>query len=97
MQCFEGMIVATAINAYLLDCYSEGSGEVYAWATASRRWAGFISTYTQIAWVDAGGSARALGVQAGIDLASALLIALLQTYGKQLRQRQRRMEMNKIK
>lgn len=46
---------------------------------------------------DAGGSARALGAQAGITLASALLIVLLQTCGKQLRQTQGRMELNMIK
>lgn len=44
------MIVATAINAYLFDCYPEGSGEVRAWVTASRNWAGFMLTYIQIAW-----------------------------------------------
>ena len=36
------MIVTTAINAYLLDSYPEGSGEVGAWVTASRNWSGFM-------------------------------------------------------
>ncbi|KAJ3476576.1 hypothetical protein NLG97_g9087 [Lecanicillium saksenae] len=91
MQCLGVMIVTTAINAYLLDCYPEGSGEVSAWVTASRNWAGFMSTYIQIEWVERGGPARALGAQAGITLASVLFILALQVYGKRLRRWQGRM------
>lgn len=87
-QCFGVMIVTTAINAYLLDCYPEGSGEVSAWVTASRNWAGFMATYIQISWVERGGPARALGAQAGVTIASMLLIALLQAYEKQMRRAQ---------
>lgn len=82
MQCFGVMIVTTAISAYLLDCYPEGSGEVSAWVTASRNWAGFMSAYIQIEWVERGAPARALGAQAGITLASMLFILALQMWGK---------------
>ncbi|KAL8816678.1 MAG: hypothetical protein Q9223_004345 [Gallowayella weberi] len=90
-QCFGVMIVTTAINAYLLDCYPEGSGEVSAWITASRNWAGFMATYIQIEWVSRLGPARAFGIQAGITFASIFFIAFLQLYGKRIRQWQGRM------
>ena len=90
-QCFGVMIVTTAVNAYLLDCYPEGSGEVSAWVTASRNWAGFMATFVQIEWVTRIGVAKALGIQAAITFASIFLIVFLQLYGKNLRQRQGRM------
>lgn len=90
-QCFGVMIVTTAINAYLLDCYPEGSGEVSAWITASRNWAGFMATYIQIEWVTQLGPAKVLGIQAAITFASLFLIILLQLYGKPMRQWQGRM------
>lgn len=91
MQCFGVMIVTTAINAYLLDCYPGGSGEVSAWITASCNWAGFMATYIQIEWVERLGPARVLGIQADITFASILMIVLLQLYGKRMRQWQSQM------
>ncbi|KAJ5089738.1 MFS transporter [Penicillium argentinense] len=91
MQCVGVMIVTTAINAYLLDCYPEGSGEVGAWVTASRNWAGFMATYVQIDWVTRIGPAKALGIQAAITFASLFFMAFLQAYGKQMRKWQGRM------
>ncbi|KAJ5646969.1 MFS transporter [Penicillium lividum] len=85
------MLVTTAINSYLLDAYPEGSGEVGAWVTASRNWGGFMATYVQISWVLDLGPAKALGIQAAITMASLILIASLQMYGKRLRQWQGRM------
>jgi MFS family permease len=90
-QCLGVMIVTAAINNYLLDCYPEGSGEVSAWVTASRNWAGFMATYIQIEWVTRLGPARALGTQAAITFASVFFIMFLQMYGKRLRQWQGRM------
>jgi hypothetical protein len=89
-QCFGVMIVTAAINNYLLDCYPEASGEVSAWVTASRNWAGFMATFIQIAWVDRLGPAKALGIQAAITFGSIFLIISLQVYGKRLRQWQGR-------
>ena len=85
------MIVTTAVNAYLLDAYPEGSGEVGAWVTASRNWSGFMSTYIQIEWVDRSGPIKALGTQAGITVASMIVLVVLNLYGKQLRRLQGRM------
>ncbi|KAL8707412.1 MAG: hypothetical protein Q9220_007557 [cf. Caloplaca sp. 1 TL-2023] len=89
-QCFGVMIVTTAINAYLLDCYPEASGEVCAWIAASRNWAGFMATYIQIEWVTRLGLAKVFGIQAGITFASIFLIVLLQVYGKRTRKWQGR-------
>lgn len=85
------MIVTTAINAYLLDGYPEGSGEVGAWITASRNWGGFMVTYVQIEWVLSAGPARAFGAQAGITVASMVILVVLQLFGKRIRHVQGRM------
>ncbi|KAE8159856.1 putative MFS transporter [Aspergillus tamarii] len=90
-QCIGVMIVTTAINAYLLDSYPEGSGVVGAWVTASRNWAGFMATYIQIDWVTRIGPAKALGIQAAITFVSVFFMVFLQMYGKRLRQWQGRM------
>jgi MFS family permease len=91
LQCVGVMIVTTAINAYLLDCYPEGSGEVSAWVTASRNWSGFMATYIQIPWVMKIGASKAFGIQAAITFASIVLIVLLQVFGKRIRKWQGRM------
>ena len=89
------MIVTTAINAYLLDSYPEGSGEVGAWVTASRNWSGFMATFIQIEWVTSAGPAKAFGAQAGITGASVLILIFLQTFGKRIRKWQGRMILSK--
>jgi len=91
LQCVGVMIVTTAVNAYLLDCYPEGSGEVSAWVTAARNWSGFMATYVQIPWVTRIGAKKAFGIQAGITAASIFLILFLQLYGKRIRSWQGRM------
>ena len=96
LQCVGAMIVTTAINAYLLDSYPEGSGEVGAWITASRNWSGFMATYVEIEWVANSGPARAFGAQAGITIASMFILAFLQLYGKRVRKWQGRMVFGRI-
>jgi len=95
VQCVGVMIVTTAINAYLLDCYPEGSGEVGAWVSASRNWSGFMATYIQIEWVTKSGPAVAFGAQAGITVASMLIFLLLSFAGKSVRHKQGRMIFSK--
>ena len=94
-QCIGVMIATTAINAYLLDSYPEGSGIVGGWVTASRNWAGFMATYIQIDWVTRIGPAKALGIQAAITIVSVFFMVFLQVYGKRLRQWQGRMVFNR--
>ena len=79
------MIDTTAINAYLLDAYPEGSGEVGAWVTLARTMGGFMATYVQLPWVTKEGLEKALGIQAGITVAAWVFILFLQVYGKRIR------------
>ncbi|KAF2163170.1 hypothetical protein M409DRAFT_57831 [Zasmidium cellare ATCC 36951] len=91
---FDGMQVAginlatTAVNAYLLDSYPEGSGEVCAWITVGRTLGGFMATYIEIPWVAGTGAAKVFGVQTGITAAAMLIPLFLQLFGKKLRQLQ---------
>ena len=85
------MIATTAVNAYLLDSYPEGSGEVGAWIVVGRTQGGFMSSYIEINWVKKFGPLNALGAQTGIVVAAALIVVFLGLYGKKLRKAQGRM------
>ncbi|KAI9691534.1 MAG: hypothetical protein M1822_007605 [Bathelium mastoideum] len=89
-QCVGIMIATTAVNAYLLDCFPEASGEVSAWVSIGRIWGGFMASYIQLPWVGQIGAAKVLGIQTAITGAAAFLIAFLQVYGKRIRQAQGR-------
>lgn len=81
-------IATTAVNAYLLDAYPEGSGEVCAWVTFARLVGGFMSVYVELDWVEGAGPATALGIQAAITAASLVCIVVLQIWGRKIRARQ---------
>lgn len=85
------MIATTALNAYLLDSYPEGSGEVGAWIVVGRTMGGFMATYVEIEWVQRSGLEKVFGVQTAISFASILIVLFLQIYGKRIRQMQGRM------
>ncbi|TKA82817.1 hypothetical protein B0A55_01070 [Friedmanniomyces simplex] len=85
------MIATTAVNAYLLDSYPEGSGEVGAWIVFGRTFGGFMATLIEIPWVTKTGAARVFGVQAGTISAAALILVFLQIFGKRIRKAQRGM------
>ena len=85
------MIATTAVNAYLLDSYPEGSGEVGAWVVVGRTMGGFMSSYIEINWVKKSGPVSALGAQTGIVAAAAFIVIFLGLYGKKLRKMQGRM------
>ncbi|KAK4495346.1 hypothetical protein PRZ48_013677 [Zasmidium cellare] len=76
----------TAINAYLLDSYPEGSGEVGAWIVVGRTLGGFMATFIEIPWVTGSDAAKVLGVQTGITAAAMLIPLFLQVFGKRVRQ-----------
>ncbi|KAK9428533.1 Alpha/Beta hydrolase protein [Lipomyces doorenjongii] len=81
------MVTTVAVNAYNLDSYAEGSGEVAAWMNFSRTTGGFIISYFQVKWAAASGTIVSFGVQGAICFAAFGLVMLLHMYGKQLRQR----------
>ncbi len=86
------MIATVAVNAYLLDSYPEGSGEVGAWIVVGRTMGGFMATYIEINWVTKSGPKNALGAQTGITAAAGLIILFLGFYGKRLRKAQGQMK-----
>lgn len=45
VQVFGIMVATTAVNAYLLDSYPEGSGEVCAWINVGRTMGGFMGVH----------------------------------------------------
>lgn len=81
------MVTTVAVNAYNLDSYPEGSGEVAAWVNFSRTTGGFIISYFQVKWAARDGTIVSFGVQGAICLAAFGLVLFLQLYGKKLRQR----------
>lgn len=85
------MIATTALNAYLLDSYPEGSGEVGAWIVVGRTMGGFMATYVEIEWAQRSGLETTFGVQTAITVASGFIVAFLQLFGKRIRQMQGRM------
>lgn len=57
-----GIMLATVrLNAYLLDAYPEGSGEVGAWIVVVRTLGGFMATYIEINWVTMDALVNAFG------------------------------------
>ena len=80
------MISTVGVNAYCLDAYPEGSGEVAAWLNFARVAGGFIISYFQVEWAQKTGAKESFGVQAAICLFAFLFIIVLQMYGKRLRQ-----------
>jgi len=88
-----GIMVATvALNAYLLDAYPEGSGEVGAWIVMGRTMGGFVATYIEIDWVTKSGALDALGAQTGITAAAGFIILAQGLFGKRIRMAQGRMK-----
>ncbi|MCJ1456322.1 hypothetical protein MMC28_006683 [Mycoblastus sanguinarius] len=87
------MIVTTAINAYVLDCYPEAPGEVSAWINAGRTVGGFILTYFEVVWAETEGTQKTLGIQAAIVLSAVFVFVVpLQVWGSWMRGLQKRIE-----
>jgi hypothetical protein len=79
------LIATGGLNAYNLDAYPEGSGEVGAWINFARTTGGFIITYFQVPWAEAMGTEKTLAIQAAIVFAASGLGLVLQIWGKDLR------------
>ena len=82
------VISTTALYAYCLDSYPEGSGETAAWLNASRNWGGFVIGYVQLNWAAAQGTQIEFGIQSAIVAAAFSIIVFLQFFGAKLRARQ---------
>ncbi|KZT37211.1 MFS general substrate transporter [Sistotremastrum suecicum HHB10207 ss-3] len=85
MYVFGIMVTTVALQAYMLDSYPEGSGEVAAWLSFARTTGGFIVSYFQVRWATNLGAASSFGTQAAICAFAFLLIVLLQWKGKAMR------------
>ena len=85
------MIATVALNAYLLDAYPEGSGEVGAWIVMGRTMGGFMATYTEINWVIRSGLIDTFAVQTAITAAAGFIVLALGLFGSRLRKAQGRM------
>lgn len=79
------MIVTVAVNAYVLDCYPEASGEVAAWINFGRTVGGFIASYFMVQWAGNQGAKRQFGTMTGIVGFAFFMIVLLVYVGKSLR------------
>ncbi|KAK4561386.1 hypothetical protein LTR86_004703 [Recurvomyces mirabilis] len=86
VQIFGINIISTAVNAYLLDAYPEGSGEVDVWIVLGRTLGGMLSTYEQLPWVARDGTAKVFSIQAGITWASLVFVVVLQIWGRRIRE-----------
>ena len=85
MYVFGIMVTTVALNAYNLDSYPEGSGEVSSWLNFARTTGGFIISYFQVRWATAMGTKKSFAIQAGICAFAFLIILGLQKFGKRLR------------
>ena len=85
---FSTIVITTAISAYCLDSYPEGSGEVAAWLNAGRTIGGFVVGYVQIIWAQKQGTQTEFGIQSAIVAAVFFMVVLLQFYGPRLRRMQ---------
>ncbi|MCJ1471680.1 hypothetical protein MMC13_000320 [Lambiella insularis] len=79
------MIATVGVNAYALDCYPEGSGEVSAWLNFARTTGGVFVTEWQIPWAQAVGPISVFNAQGGITAGAFIMVVLLQVFGKRLR------------
>ncbi|KAL8841167.1 MAG: hypothetical protein Q9170_001021 [Blastenia crenularia] len=82
---FGTMIASVGVDAYVLDSYPEGPGEVIMWLTAARTVGGFLITLFEVRWAARSGADVSFGIQGGQCAAAFLILLLLQVYGKRLR------------
>lgn len=82
---FSLMVSTTGLDAYLLDSYPRGSGEMAAWFNVGRSTGGFIASYFELKWVNGMGPAKTFGIQAAISAAFLTAIVGLLVWGKKLR------------
>jgi MFS family permease len=82
---FSTIGLTTAIYAYVLDAYPEGSGEVSAWLNAWRTLGGFVVGYVQIIWAESQGLEKECGIQSAIVATVFSVVVFLQFFGPKLR------------
>ncbi|KAL9024515.1 MAG: hypothetical protein Q9196_006461 [Gyalolechia fulgens] len=82
---FGTMIATVGVDAYVLDSYPEGPGEVVMWLTAARTVGGFLVTLFEVRWVQQFGAEVCFGIQGGGCAVAFVVLVILQIYGKRLR------------
>jgi hypothetical protein len=82
------MVSTTALNAYLLNSYPRGSGEMAAWFNVGRSTGGFLESYFELKWVNGMDPAKTFGIQATISAAFLTAIEALLIWGRRLRSHQ---------
>jgi MFS family permease len=85
MAQFGILIISVATVTYVLDCYSNASGEVSALINFGRVGAGFSVGYFQQAWGRKVGFDLSFGVQAVIVGVALSVVVFLQIFGARLR------------
>jgi hypothetical protein len=60
MYVFDIMVMAVVVNAYSLDSYPEGSGEVAAFINIVRMTGEFVVSYFQVRWANSMGTKKEL-------------------------------------
>ncbi|KAL8943019.1 MAG: hypothetical protein Q9216_001307 [Gyalolechia sp. 2 TL-2023] len=82
---FGTMIATVGVDAYVLDSYPEGPGEVIMWLTAARTVGGFLITLFQVRWAEQSGAEVSFAIQGGSCAGAFLILLFLQMFGKRLR------------
>ncbi|KAL9599464.1 MAG: hypothetical protein Q9219_003803 [cf. Caloplaca sp. 3 TL-2023] len=82
---FGTMIASVGVDAYLLDSYSEGPGEVIMWLTTARTVGGFLITLFELRWATYSGQEMCFGMQGVLCAVAFAILLVLQVYGKRLR------------
>lgn len=81
---FGTMIAIVGVDAYVLDSYPEGPGEVIMWLIAARTVGGFLITLFEVRWTKRLGPILSFSIQGASCAAAFVIVLFLQMYGKRV-------------